>query len=210
MKKLLLTSAIILAAGAAQASIAPYASIKAGFATGGFNQYYNEPSYVEGYGGFTGFTGAIAGGAAFAVDDLVTVRGELEYAYSKIAGNPNLNGWEVSLTGNTIMLNVYADFGATSWSVRPYVGLGAGFGFGNKLKEAWYGSTTWTEDMDGGFAYAGMIGAAYYINSNFALDLGFKYAVVNADFKSSGGWYYGEDGTNIINRTVTLGARYTF
>ncbi|MCL1892348.1 MAG: acyloxyacyl hydrolase [Alphaproteobacteria bacterium] len=214
MKKLLLTSAIVLAAGAANAAVAPYASIKAGYTNSDINFYYDDDKFEsEGLANFSGFTGAIAGGAAWDANSLITVRGELEYAYTNTSVNSwmdDLDEWKDVLTHNTIMLNAFADFGEKSWSVRPYVGLGAGFGFGNTFKIIRDGETWKKEDMGSGFAYAGMIGAAWHATDHLAIDLGFQYKVIDMGEAGAKVYSWGQDSSDVVSRTVTLGARYTF
>ncbi|MCL1891724.1 MAG: outer membrane beta-barrel protein [Alphaproteobacteria bacterium] len=208
MKKLLLTSAIILAAGAAQAAVAPYVSLKGGIADGGMNFYYTngdpDNGYIDGYRNMSGFTGAFAGGIAYDVDTSMTLRAELEYTFSKT------NGWNwgrFDMVNHTILLNGYADFGSKEWAIRPYVGAGFGYGLGNRLKWTDWAGNDWV-NVGGGIAYAGMFGAAWAATDYLAFDLGFKYAVI--DGVNSQDWWGGESSADLINRTVTLGARYSF
>ncbi|MCL1892349.1 MAG: outer membrane beta-barrel protein [Alphaproteobacteria bacterium] len=204
MKKLFLTSAMILAVGAANAAN-PYASLKAGYANSSLKYGY-EDSFFDRHGNFDGFTLAAAGGLAFAVDPAVTLRGEVEYAYTDVSAKPE-NWWgdpKLSVSGNTIMLNGYADFGYESWAVKPYVGFGAGFGFGNKF-EIKYSGSGHKNDMWDGFAYAGMVGASWQATNHLAVDLELKYKVLNG---ANYDWWY--ERTDFITRSVMLGARYAF
>ena len=143
--------------------------------------------------------------------EFLTLRAELEYAYTDTRGKDDDDGGtKIRMRNSTLMLNGYADVGDASWMIKPYVGAGLGYGFANHW--TWDYSPEWKLSLGSGFAYAGMIGAAWYINPNIAIDLGFKYAVItnlddNGQYWSTGTNY---KGTEAVNRTVTLGARYTF
>ena len=98
------------------------------------------------------------------------------------------------------MVNGYADLGEQSWVVKPYVGAGLGYGSGNV---DYNNGNKFNLD---GFTYAGMLGLAYAVNSNWTLDLGAKYSVWDSSFKHSGD----KLDTTIKETSYLLGARYSF
>ncbi|MCL1891725.1 MAG: porin family protein [Alphaproteobacteria bacterium] len=200
MKKLLLTSAIIMAAGAAQA-MTPYASIKMGYMDNSVQAHMPGVPVdgFVGYAGFDGFAGSVAGGLGFDVESFLTLRGELEYSYARTS--LSFGGDKVNLNANAVMVNGYADIGDAAWVVKPYVGFGLGYSFGS-ISEPGHPS----ESGDGGFAYSGMIGAAWHINSNFALDVSAKRWVNNGGIPNGGGSL----DTKYIGTSYMLGARYSF
>ena len=201
MKKLLLTSAIIMVAGVANAAINPYVSLKGGYSdkslTIGYDPSLGLPDATE--RGLTGFTGAAAFGGAYAVHPVVTLRGELEYSYSQTEGTIGTLDW--TFKQNTFSLNAYADFGDASWVVKPYVGLGAGFGTGN------FGTKFGYLNLDDAFAYSIMAGVAYAIDSNWAIDLGAKYSSWLTSTPISD---VGPLDLTLSGWTFLLGARYSF
>lgn len=203
MKKLLLTSAVIISAGAAQAAVTPYVSLKAGYMDNAAEAFIpGMPVDVsQKIYGFGGFVGSVAGGLGFEVDPLVTLRGELEYSYARTT--LTVIGETLALNANSIMANGYADFGAASWAVKPYVGFGLGYSFGSASNLLGIGTDI---DGEGGFAYAYMIGAAWYINSHFALDASVKRWVNNGGITVGGTTI----DTKYTGTSYMVGARYSF
>ena len=200
LKTLTLTSLAVLAAGAVNAADPnPYVSLKTGYVDG--NIELSKGSFGMFQRRLDGFTGAIAGGAAFEVRPFLTLRSDLEYAYSETSKDSMLLG-KVNVQKHTVMINGYADLGEKTWAVKPYVGLGLGCGFGNA------GPVHDKQSLQPRFAYAGMLGAAYTINSHWALDLGAKYSVLDTSVKHMPGG--GLDTLTLTDTSYLLGVRYSF
>jgi len=205
MKKILLTSlSTLLLVGAANATeIRPYGALRLGYANiKGEETEKGDPT--EKWDAIGGFTGAIAGGAAFELSPMVTARGELEYSFTSVKGKiTSAHSHDVKITDNTILLNGFADFGGTQWGgFNPYVGLHFGYVFGSFGFDA----PGYDSISANGLAYGASIGVAYAINSNIAVDLGFRYLMTNRSFDDDG--YEGDFDTN--QWSVMLGARYMF
>ena len=187
MKRILLTSlAALLVASAANAAAKPYVAVKAG--------YVNQTAKAEGEEktkAVGGFVGAIAGGASFAIDSKIALRGELELGYSSVDGGED----ELKLADKTILVNGYLDVGDSSWAVKPYVGLSVGYVLG---------------DADGvdsnGITYGAGIGASYAVNDKLSVDLGARYLLANRTTETP----YGDFDSDTTTLSVVLGARYAF
>jgi len=204
MKKIILTSAIIMAAGATHADVTPYVSLKSGYMANVIEVDTSSLGAPPGYkyigiGDFDGFVGSVAGGIGGEIDPFVSLRGELEYSYARTS--MIMMGEKMTLNANAFMVNGYVDLGEKSWAIKPYVGAGAGYGFGNA---SMMGESI---DGDGGFIYSGTIGATYAFNQKFALDASVKRWINNGSIKMPLGPSLD---TQYVGTSFMLGARYSF
>lgn len=111
------------------------------------------------------------------------LRGDLRVDYGgeyKIAPGSNL-----SVT--TALANMYFDI-PTSMAITPYVGAGAGYGWGH---------VSGGSDKDG-FAYALMAGASVDVTQSMALDVGYRFRSVMSA------------GNDPMEHQITAGVRYKF
>jgi len=212
MKKIMLTSlyTLLIASSASAMDIRPYASLKLGYASVSATDKAKGSPDVE-WDTISGFTGAIAGGAAFAVHDMVTVRGELEYSYTKVEGLPKSNFLnDATFTDHTILLNGFADFGGNNWfGFNPYVGLHLGYAFGTIDFNT--GTPANPDFSVNGFVYGASTGVAYSITNNIAVDFGVRYLISSRSYDEV--WFTGdkmEGDFNTNQLSVLFGARYTF
>lgn len=135
------------------------------------------------------------------------VRGEIELGFrSNDAGS--ISG--ASASGDTrslsAMFNGFYDFDTGS-NLTPYIG----FGFGaarvsaNGISPV---SGTRVDDTDTGFAYQGIVGAAYELNANWLATADYRYfSAPNLDFLSDNGT--GLD-SNYDDHTFMIGLRFNF
>ena len=191
MKNIVLTSLIAVFAATAASAATPYASLKLGYnSIQKTDVEYKGTKWME-TPEMKGQVGSIAGGIAYEVSPMTSMRGELEYTYSdneEDATDP------MTLSYNTIMVNGYADFGDATWVVKPYVGLGIGYTMGS------------TDDGDAsGMAYGLSAGVGYAIDSNFTLDLGAKYMMHDMTTDDDSDVTF-----NLPTWSFMLGARYAF
>ncbi len=131
---------------------------------------------------YTGFTGGVKAGY-----DFLGPRIELEVGYGYIPTNAFIPGTQLTGGGGLIgtMVNAYWDFMPSS-IVTPYVGVGVGAAFIDSNTR--FGDTQ--------FAYQGMLGLAYHINSNWTAgvearvsgttDPGFTFSGQRFTYKSAG------------------------
>lgn len=94
-----------------------------------------------------------------------------ELASSFMANQSNIYGDRYLYTG-LFMLNGYYDF-YTGTAVTPL--LGAGLGYMSQEVDETYGNDDYELASDSGFAYQGIVGLAFKLNKNFALDLTYHY-----------------------------------
>ena len=124
------------------------------------------------------------------------VRGEIE-----LNDSLNIKYHEAKIYKHSLMANAYFDYlTCTPWT--PYVGAGLGTAYlkynvdGGAAKKTVYN-----------FAWQVMGGVTYDINSNWALDAGYRYADLGQIRKNNG-----ENVTKfkVRDHEIMLGARYTF
>lgn len=197
MKKIVLTSLLaIFTATAAGAAVNPYASLKLGYAdNNGVDVIYQDEKIGE-FDGIAGFTGSAAGGASFDVYEMVGMRAELEYTYLNAEQDRNTD--PLGLVSHSFMINGYADFGDASWMVKPYVGLGAGYTFGQLSNNS-------VNEHVAGISYAVSGGITYAVSSNVVMDLGVKYTMQDLAWSKHTDLEYD---TPVLS--FLLGARYMF
>lgn len=205
MKKILLTSlAAVFAVSAAQA-VTPYASLKLGYSSVNIKLTDDMTSATLDHDSIYGWTGAIAGGAQFEVSDMIALRGEVEYAYTKFKGKVKSgNPKDSTYTNQTLLLGGYVDFGGKNWAgFNPYIGLHIGYGFGEYNH---YNTSVPDVDADG-FAWGASIGTSYAINDQVSLDLSGRYINTIGDVEITG-LGTGEFDNDMFS--VMLGVRYAF
>lgn len=173
----------------------------------------------------SGMTAVGAGGVAVGYDFnpeyQMPFRAELEY-YARASGS----GVETKYTygsqnasvsrkinTQTVMANGYWDIYTNIEGLRPFLSAGLGMA-SNKMKLAAKVNGTSTEDSDSSdktqFAWALGVGVGYDFNSNWALELGYRYldaGKASLKNKATKQEYYT---TKVAYHDVNLGLRYTF
>jgi opacity protein-like surface antigen len=158
-------------------------------------------------------SGFIVGGAAGYKFNAFRAELELEYiqvgikslAFYNTGTTINTTGTQSNLAG---MVNGYWDF-ATGTPWVPYVGFGVGIAeLGmNNIANASSGKSI-LNTTAATFAFQGMLGAKYYINSNWAAGAEFRY------FKTPDGWFVNADGLSTsagnAQYNVLVGLTYHF
>ncbi|MFZ5782843.1 MAG: OmpA family protein, partial [Pseudomonadota bacterium] len=191
MKKMLVGAALLVAAPVcAQAQSLQPGGAYVGL-EGGLNWMLNN-SFTSTVTVAPFFTGSSTANASFNTGyvlggvvgyDFVGPRIELEGAYRENNGTLTVNGINGSAGINfsqiSVMGNVYYDFMAGG-SIVPYIGAGAGVAFLNVGALA----STMTSTQ---FAYQGMVGVGYNIDSTFRLNLeGRYYGTTTPNFVHTG------------------------
>lgn len=177
MKKLLLTSAAVLAvfsSAANAADITPYASVKAvmsftdGKAT--FTEGDNEKDKLKNFGG------DVAVGAK-----MDAFRAELAYTYLAKDDKTRRDDSEINkseISGQSFMLNGYYDIDNPT-IFKPYVGAGVGMAkMKYKFKDADVVDPTDTETHSfskNKFAYSLMAGVGAEVTKNITIDVGYRF-----------------------------------
>lgn len=209
MKKLLLTSAAVLAvfsSAANAADITPYASVKAvmsftdGKAT--FTEGDNEKNKLKNFGG------DVAVGAKMGA-----VRAELAYTYlakDDKTRKDDDGSYKSEISGQSFMLNGYYDI-ENPTIFKPYVGAGVGMA---KMKYRFTDTyPAAPEDNETNsfsknkFAYSLMAGVGAEITKNVTLDVGYRYTDYGSFSKTF------EDGKLKFDtkaHQILAGVRYSF
>ena len=200
MKKILLTSAIVLMTAGAANAVTPYTSVKLGYMYNAIEAFESGTltDISKKFYGFDGFVGSVAGGIAWQAEPFLGLRGELEYSHAKT--KLKLLDEKMTLDANSVMINGYTDLGDESWKIKPYVGFGAGYSFGSVLID---------DDSingKGGFVYAGIIGITYAFDSSFTVDISAKSWVNNDKVSIDGDSL----DTKYSGTSFMLGLRYSF
>jgi opacity protein-like surface antigen len=105
-----------------------------------------------------------------------------------------VNGSE--LTTMSYMVNGYYDI-KTNSAFTPYIGAGIGM-INGELDDSGY-----TSD-DTVFGYQFIVGAAYNVNKNFALDLSYRFQGAAQDFSLNG------SDLSYMSSSIMAGLRYSF
>lgn len=209
MKKLLLTSAAVLAvfsSAANAADITPYASVKAvmsftdGKAT--FTEGDNEKNKLKNFGG------DVAVGAKMGA-----VRAELAYTYlakDDKTRKDDDGSYKSEISGQSFMLNGYYDI-ENPTIFKPYVGAGVGMA---KMKYRFTDTyPAAPEDNETNsfsknkFAYSLMAGVGAEITKNVTVDVGYRYTDYGSFSKTF------EDGKLKFDtkaHQILAGVRYSF
>ena len=125
---------------------------------------------------------------------------------------------EGDITSTTLMANVIYDFGDESWTLRPFVGLGAGV---NRVNTDTVGALRGNrnvgfaiDDSSSSFAAQAIAGLAWAVGDRANIDLTYRYLTGDASFNSFAGqaaFNQGEfEGDYDQSHTVSLGLRYSF
>lgn len=234
MKKLFLSSLAVLASAsvASAADIRPYAGVNFGYEHAAYNDVayhdtftsedfvYSEKGHVGNVMG-DGFTTGAAAGLEYRACDVLGLRGEVEYMYSRI-NNATLKTTDGDITekiafdSNThaLLLNVYTDFHNTT-AFTPYLTAGLGWGWSDVREDS-----NDTEDgslriKDNGLAWQVGAGVSYSVTDALNLDLGYRFVkLADIEDKSSevedDGIYYSKMTVTPMMHQVRLGARYAF
>uniref|UniRef100_UPI0026370649 outer membrane protein n=1 Tax=uncultured Brevundimonas sp. TaxID=213418 RepID=UPI0026370649 len=125
---------------------------------------------------------------------------------------------EGDITSATLMANVIYDFGNPEWTVRPFVGLGAGVNRVNvdtvgRLRAD--GTAFAADDSSTKFAAQAIAGLAWAVSDRANIDLTYRYLTGDARWDSvvpaASTAKFGEwNGDYDQSHTVTLGLRYAF
>jgi OOP family OmpA-OmpF porin len=192
MKRLVVGAALLAAApfcAQAQTPLQPggfYLGVEGG-ANWTFNTSFTSTLTVPGFGSAstgsnaTFNTGFVAGGAVGY--DFLGPRIEVEGVYRENSGTLTVNGFTgsagLSVNQVSVMGNVYYDFLAGS-AIVPYIGAGAGVAF---LNAGALGATSPSTQ----FAYQGILGVGWNIDSTFRLNLeGRYYGTTTPNYVTSG------------------------
>jgi opacity protein-like surface antigen len=104
----------------------------------------------------------------------------------------------------SLMGNVYFDYlTCTPWT--PYVGAGIGYAWLKPVEH--HGDVKIFDKSVYNFAWQVMAGVAYDINSNWTVDLGYKYADLGRVRKNDGGMV---NKLTLRDHEILLGIRYNF
>jgi opacity protein-like surface antigen len=132
-------------------------------------------------------------GLGYAFQNGFRFEGELAHRYNDFGENEGLTDGNVHAWSG--MLNGYYDFNRGG-SVQPYIGLGVGAARLNVSAAGGFGSF---QGQDTVLAYQGMVGVAFDLTEQLALDVGYRYFVADdADF----------DGVNPNLTATTFDAEY--
>lgn len=210
MKRTLLSSvlSVLVITSSSAIGINQYVSAKFGYDLSYSNKFIRLPSGNMDIKKAYGLSGLFASGILFDVDPFVSIRLEAEYSYSNtkvkeildVNNNDTLSSKE-ELPINKFLANAYIDLGDKSFIIKPYIGFGAGYGYGS-YKDG-------NEEKIKGFAWMGTFGATYSFNKNISVDLGLRYSkMVAKNLKLKGPVAEGEINLNPIS--VSLGGKYKF
>ena len=121
------------------------------------------------------------------------------------------------ITSTTLMANVIYDFGDASWSLRPFIGLGAGV---NRVNTEFVGTYAGNrtigvgaDDSSAKLAAQAIAGLAWAISDRAHLDLTYRYLMSNMEFdtfSSVAAVDLGTVGGRYTDHSLTLGLRYAF
>lgn len=131
------------------------------------------------------------------------VRGEIEANFSHPI-KYSTDAVSFNMKKYSLMGNVYFDYlTCTPWT--PYVGAGIGYAW---LKPVAYVNGTKFNKSQYNFAWQVMAGVAYDINSNWTVDLGYKYADLGRVRKNWGDHHVSK--LTLRDHEILLGIRYNF
>lgn len=121
------------------------------------------------------------------------------------------------ISSTTLMANVIYDFGDASWSLRPFIGLGAGV---NRVNTEFVGTLAsnravgfGADDSSAKLAAQAIAGLAWAISDRAHLDLTYRYLMSNMEFDtfaSSAAFDRGPFQGRYTDHSLTLGLRYAF
>lgn len=143
------------------------------------------------------------------------IRGELEFNNSeplKFKSHNPAADLKMKIYKHSFMANAYFDFlNCTSWT--PYIGAGLGTSY-LKAKQFVYGNGAKFKNFDKSvytLGWQAMAGIVYKINTNWAVDAGYRYADLGRIRKHE---VFGANSTTakikVREHSALLGIRYTF
>lgn len=175
--KVLLVGILLLTSTSAALAAGPYVGLAGGVTIA------HDADMELNYRGYKAKT-TIEYDAGFAINasagyDFQPVRVEFEFGYKK-NDIDTIAGWGMSgdITVMSYMLNVLYDFNTYS-RFTPYVGAGIGLLDGEIESRYVKGSAT-------EFGYQAIIGAAYHVDTHFALDISYRFLHAPSDFSDNG------------------------
>ena len=138
---------------------------------------------------------------------------------AEIEGNYRINSNDGKFQQYGVMANLLYDIDL-GWGVVPYVGAGAGYAWANVDSASGIlpsGNTAKVNDTQGGFAFQGIVGAAFPLDSvtpGLSLTAEYRFFAIAGldDFEvRSGNGLRGKAGMDdFYNHSVLLGVRYAF
>lgn len=171
-------------------------------AAGGVNFVHDGDLSVSGIGTVTAEYDTGFGFNASAGYNFDPVRVEFEFGY-KNADMDKLSGPggsasvpDTEITVMSYMANAFFDFKVNS-PVTPYIGAGLGFINGELESQG-------TEEDDTQFGYQFIVGAAYNVNKNLAIDLSYRFQHAPSDFSQNG------VDMEYMSSSIMAGVRYNF
>lgn len=204
MKKIFLTSiTAVMATFAANASVAPYVSLRGGYDSAKFVLSSDTMESMEqDIIARSAYDVSGAVGVKYNMTSSLGIRGEIEhdFADARHVGEKSYSPSVDWARANTLLANVYLDF-KTSMGLNPYFSAGIGYQW---LHHS--GAEDYTKDFNN-LAYQFGGGISYDINKHIAVDLGYRYLINN------GGKYpffSQENKLNPVFHQFRLGATYTF
>jgi opacity protein-like surface antigen len=202
MKNILLTSiAAVMATFAANASVAPYVSLHAGYDNYKFTFIAKDAKrFIEGLQSEFAYDVSGAIGVKYDITSSLGIRGEIEYNFTDARHVSEKTSIDMDwLRAHTVLANGYIDF-KTAMGLNPYFSAGIGY--------------RWNHHANGGvlpqrrgLAYQFGTGISYDINKKVAVDFGYRYLTSFYDWEDSTGFKY------ILHDTshqFRIGATYAF
>ena len=189
----------------------------ADFSYGPLDGFGGEADYAPGFmiGGAAGYAFDASGdpdaGLAFRPELEITYRRNSLDSVTEVGGRNT--GTFTDVDGNIsnlgMMANGWVDY--RFGDLTPYVGFGIGASYVN-LNDIEYAGADIADDSDFVFAYQVGVGAAYAINSNIDLTVGYRFfATLDAAFETSETIPAESiDDAENANHTMLLGVRYNF
>ncbi len=204
MKKVLLTSVIaVMATFTANASVAPYVSLHAGydnakltFGADDINRVRQDDMAISAYD----ISGAI--GVKYDITPSFGIRGEIEYDFAdaRHVGSGDLStDW---IRAHTVLANGYIDF-KNSIGLNPYFSAGIGYQWLHHP-----GAYDYASQVFKNLAYQFGTGITYDITKHVSVDLGYRY-LTTSEIDFTDNWGIKMNVQSVFHQ-FRLGATYTF
>lgn len=202
-KTVALAALMASTAGAAYATEGWYGRADAGYSIGGDIDFGGNNSYdLE-----NDWSQHL--GLGYAFQNGFRLEGEISHRYNDFGDDATPPLTDGNVHAWATMLNGYYDFNRGG-SVQPYIGLGVGAA---RLNVSAAGPSLGAfQDQDTVLAYQGMVGVAFDLTEQLALDVGYRYFVADeADFDGvSPNLTASAFSADYTHQAVTLGLRYQF
>ncbi|MDR0967491.1 MAG: outer membrane beta-barrel protein [Rickettsiales bacterium] len=222
MKKVLLTSGIVLMAMVGANAAYPYAALRLGAGLTNADVYNDIADENFDQRGAAGFIGKIAFGAASDFG----LRGEIEYGFGELEDEFIVKpaAWrgaeakaDYSVAQNFIMANAYYDI-TTDTKITPFIGGGVGIGILNtdvEVESRAAGIDAEADSTKTNFVWNVGGGVAYQFNDALTFDVSYRYVDMGKNDIAVRVITTGFDETSITNmdiesHEILVGARYTF